>query len=190
VKFLNTPSCQLNVLIPTSPVECTAVGYGGEQVWNEPEFDQATGGAPSLIFSTPWYQKSLGLSSRATPDVSADAASSGAGYVYLSAVPYETGWFLSTGTSFGSPEWSSIAALADQYAAEHGWGTIGLINPTLYLIGETPWLYHLAFHDITVGNNAVNGSSVGFNAGPGWDDASGWGTPNVANLIPLLATLS
>jgi subtilase family serine protease len=190
VKFLNTPSCQLNVLIPTPPVACTAVGYGGEQVWNEPEFDVASGGAPSLIFPTPWYQYGLGIPSRATPDVSADAAASGAGYMYSSAVASQAGWSVAVGTSFGSPEWSSIAALADQFAAEHHHGTIGFINPALYLIGEMPSIYHLAFHDITVGNNAAEGSTVGFSAGPGWDDASGWGTPNVANLVPLLVEFS
>jgi subtilase family serine protease len=190
LKFQNTPACQLNVLVPTPPVSCTAVGYGGEQVWNEPQYDFASGGAPSLFFPTPWYQSTLGLSSRTTPDVSADAAASGGGYMYSSAVPSQAGWSESIGTSFGSPEWSSIAALADQFAAEHHEGPIGFINPALYLIGEIPWLYHLAFHDITVGNNTVAGSTVGFNAGPGWDDASGWGTPNVANLVPLLAELS
>jgi len=190
VKFLNTPSCQLNVLVPAPPVACTAVGYGGEQVWNEPQYDFAGGGAPSLFFGTPWYQSGLGLSARATPDVSADAAASGGGYMYSSSVPSQAGWSESVGTSFGSPEWSSIAALADQYAAEHHLGPIGFINPALYLIGEIPALYHLAFHDITVGNNTAAGSSVGFNAGPGWDDATGWGTPNVANLVPLLAVLS
>jgi subtilase family serine protease len=190
VEFKNTPACQLENPLPTSPAECTPVGYGGEQVWNEPEFDLATSGAPSLIFGTPWYQSGLGLSSRATPDVSADAAASGGGYNYWSAVPSEAGWEASIGTSFGSPLWSTIAALTDQYAAELHLGPIGFINPALYLIGEIPFLYHLAFHDITVGENNVSGSSVGFKAGPGWDDASGWGTPNVANLVPLLALLS
>ncbi|MFZ0892047.1 MAG: S53 family peptidase [Thermoplasmata archaeon] len=190
VKFLNTPSCQLDTETPTPPVECIPVGYGGEQVWNEPQFDLATGGAPSLIFGTPAYQGGLGLHSRATPDVSADAAASGGGLNYWSAIPSEAGWMDSVGTSFGSPIWSTIAALADQYAAEFHLGTIGFINPALYLIGEIPLLYHLAFHDITVGNNAVAGSTVGFNAGPGWDDASGWGTPNVAYLVPLLVAFS
>jgi subtilase family serine protease len=187
LKFQNTPACQLNVLVPTPPVSCTAVGYGGEQVWNEPQFNFASGGAPSLIFPTPWYQSGLGLLSRSTPDVAADAAASGGGYMYSSAVPSQTGWSESIGTSMGSPEWSAIAALADQYAVQHHWGTIGFINPALYFIGENPYLSHLAFHDITIGNNTVNGSTVGFTAGPGWDDASGWGTPNVANLVPLLA---
>jgi len=190
VKFLNTPACQLNVLVPTPPVACTPVGYGGEQVWNEPEFGLATGGAPSLFFGTPWYQSGLGLSSRTTPDVSADAAASGGGYMYSSAVAAQAGWSEAVGTSFGSPEWSAIAALADQYCAQNRWGPIGFINPALYLIGQIPFLYQWAFHDITVGNNTVAGSTVGFNAAIGWDDASGWGTPDVAHLVPLLALLS
>jgi subtilase family serine protease len=141
------------------------------------------------LFSTPSYQGGLGLHSRTTPDVSADAAASGGGLNYWSAVPSSAGWLDSVGTSFGSPIWSTIAALADQLVSQHHGGTIGFINPALYLIGEIPWLYALAFHDITSGNNAVAGSSVGFSAGPGWDDATGWGTPNVANLVPLLALL-
>jgi subtilase family serine protease len=190
LKFENTPACQLNNLIPTGPVACIPVGYGGEQVWNEPQYGLATGGAPSLLFGTPHYQAGLRLHARTTPDVAANAAASGGGYNYWSAIPAYAGWYDSDGTSFGSPMWSTIAALADQYAAEHHRGTIGFINPALYEIGENPALYALAFHDITLGNNAVAGSSVGFEAGVGWDDASGWGTPDVANLIPLLATLS
>ncbi len=187
VQFQNTPSCQLNNVLPSGPVSCTPVGYGGEQVWNEPQYGLASGGAPSLLFPTPLYQFGLGVHSRTTPDVSADAAASGGGLNYWSAIPSEAGWLDSVGTSFGSPIWSSIAALADQLAAQHHRGTIGFLNPVLYAIGEDPLLYRLAFHDITSGNNIVAGSSVGFNAGPGWDDATGWGTPNVANLVPLLA---
>ncbi len=189
VQFENTPACQLGNFTPSANATCVPVGYGGEQVWNEPVFGAATGGAPSLIFSTPAYQSRLGLSARTTPDVAAEAAFSGGEYNYWSANVSQAGWMVSVGTSFGSPMWSTIAALADQYAAEHHLGPIGFINPALYLIGETPWLYPLAFHDITVGNNTIAGSSVGFNAGRGWDDATGWGTPIVANLVPMLAIL-
>lgn len=190
VKFLNTPACQLNNPLPNGPVACTAVGYGGEQVWNEPQFDFASGGAPSLFFSAPNYQSAIGLAVRTTPDVAADAAASGGGYMYSSAVAAAAGWSLSIGTSFGSPEWSAIAALADQLGARYHLGTVGFLNPVLYKIGQIPGLYRLAFHDITVGNNVVAGSSVGFNATVGWDDATGWGTPNVALLVPLLVALS
>jgi hypothetical protein len=47
-----------------------------------------------------------------------------------------------------------------------------------------------AFHDITTGNNDVIVDSVtltGYQAGPGWDPVTGWGSPNAQVLIPLLA---
>jgi subtilase family serine protease len=191
VKFLNTPSCHLNTPTPNATAKCTPVGYGGEQVWNEPPpIYAATGGAPSLFFGVPPYQLGLGLSSRGTPDVSYDAAVSGGVITYWSAIPSEGGFGLSGGTSCGSPQWAAIAALADQLAAEWHHGSIGFINPALYLIGHIPSLYHHDFHDITVGNNTLYGDTVGFNAGPGWDDATGWGTPNVANLVPDLVLLT
>jgi len=189
VKFLNNPSCQLNTPNPTSAASCTPVGYGGEQVWNEKAFDAATGGAPSLLFKTPIYQLGLGLTNRTTPDVSYNAAISGGVFGYWSAIPTAAGFYLFGGTSAGSPQWSAIAALADQLAATYHRGTIGFINPALYLIGHVPFLYNQDFHDITVGNNILASSPdhVGFSAQPGWDDASGWGTPNVSHLISDLA---
>jgi len=183
VKFLNTPSCQLSSSTPGASARCIPVGYGGEQVWNEPAFDAATGGAPSLFFKTPFYQFGLGLASRGTPDVSYDAAVSGGVITYWSAIPSQGGFGVTGGTSCGSPQWAGIAALADQMAAQYHQGPIGFINPALYLIGHVPYLYHHAFHDITIGNDTIYNSTVGFDATHGWDDATGWGTPNVANLI-------
>jgi hypothetical protein len=49
---------------------------------------------------------------------------------------------------------------------------------------------HRAFHDITHGNNTVtlpSGKNIdGFRARPGWDPATGWGSPNAQVLVPLL----
>ena len=197
VNFLNSPSCQLDTLTPTATASCIPVGYGGEQVWNEPFIDAATGGAPSLIFPVPSYQAGLKsctvsdgctpLTGRATPDISYNAAVSGGVLTVISGE-----WYIVGGTSAGSPQWSAIAALADQFATEHHGRTIGFINPTLYMIGHIPSLYSRDFHDIAVGNNEVYTSpdNVGFTAQKGWDDASGWGTPNVANLIPDLVFLT
>jgi subtilase family serine protease len=191
VTFKNTKACDLKSRSGTS-TDCIPVGYGGEQVWNEPAFEAATGGAPSLIFGVPNYQKGLGLLARATPDVTYNAAVNGGVFVYWSVISSQAGFYIFGGTSAGSPQWSAIAALADQYAAMQGKSSIGFINPALYEIGSNPAMYASDFHDITVGNNILFGSpaNVGYNAGPGWDDASGWGTPNVANLIPDLVTLS
>jgi subtilase family serine protease len=191
VKFDNTKACDLKNPNATN-ADCIPVGYGGEQVWNEPAFDAATGGAPSLIFGVPSYQRGLGLNSRATPDVSYNAAVDGGVFVYWSVISSEAGFYIFGGTSCGSPQWAGIAALADQLAAEQHKGTIGFINPALYEIGHNPAMYQKDFHDITVGNNIISGSpaNVGYQAQKGWDDASGWGTPNVANLLPDLVALS
>ena len=191
VTFLNTPSCGLSAGYSTTAT-CTPIGYGQEQVWNEPAIDAATGGAPSLYFKVPSYQEGLGLTARATPDVSYNAAVDGGVFGYWSAVSTAAGFYIFGGTSAGSPQWSAIAALADQLAAKFHQPTIGFMNPVLYKIGNSPFLYFKDFHDITTGNNIVAGSpdNVGFSARQGWDDASGWGTPNVALLVPDLVLLS
>ncbi len=195
VAFKNTAACALTNPSPPPTATCTPVGYGGEQVWSEANFQVggfgvASGGAPSLLFGVPSYQNGLGLTSRATPDVSYDAAVDGGVLTYWSAVPSEAGFYITGGTSAGSPQWASITALADQLSQEHGGTTVGFLNPALYTIGKTPAVYASTFHDITVGTNAAYPSPIGFGATPGWDDASGWGTPNVANLVPWLVALS
>lgn len=172
------------VTVKCSSTSCTPTGYGAEQVWNEPEFDAATGGAPSLIFGVPSFQQGLGLSSRTIPDVSYNAAVDGGVLVkdsYLSTA----GFFIVGGTSAGSPQWAAIIALANQYSAEQGYGPLGFVNQAIYSLAQSSH-YSKDFHDITVGNNTLVGTPVGFNAATGYDAASGWGTPNVANLVPDL----
>ncbi|HEY6902939.1 MAG TPA: S53 family peptidase [Candidatus Acidoferrales bacterium] len=188
-------SCAANTTCPAGVVtvsgpcdsnslsDCTPVGYGGEQVWNEPDFapGSTTGGAPSLLFSVPSYQDGLGLTSRTTPDVSYNAAINGGVLVVNSAVLGEPVFFIVGGTSAASPQWAAIVALANQSAGQ----PLGFLNPAIYKLAESA-AYANDFHDITVGNNVMAGTSSGFNAGSGWDDASGWGTPNVSNLVPDL----
>jgi subtilase family serine protease len=173
--------CSSAVGFLTSP--CTPVGYGGEQVWNEPEFApmSTTGGAPSLFFPTPSYQSGLGLSSRTTPDVSYDAAIQGGVLVANSTVLGVPAFFIVGGTSAGSPQWAGIIALANQLAGK----PLGFLNPAIYKLAESS-AYSKDFHDITIGNNQMLGTTPGFAAGTGFDDASGWGTPNVTTLLPDL----
>jgi hypothetical protein len=49
--------------------------------------------------------------------------------------------------------------------------------------------HHKAFHDVTAGNNDVAAGSVtvGYQARPGWDPVTGWGSPNAQVLVRLLA---
>ena len=163
-----------------------------ETAWGLPYGDpgsefQASSGGFSSLFARPAYQDGVpGIgSARGVPDVAADAnphfgmvlvISEGAGKYMIRN---------SGGTSAAAPLWAGLIALADQYAGRH----LGFVNPAIYRIAQSP-AYHRAFHDITSGNNTAQFPPVtitGYNAGPGWDPVTGWGTPDAANLIPLLA---
>jgi subtilase family serine protease len=154
---------------------CTGA-YGGERVWNE--FNFATGGAFSLIFPAPSYQTALGAKMRATPDVAYNSAINGGVLVANSSVTGADMFFLIGGTSAAAPQWAAIFALANQ-AAGH---PLGFVNPAIYKLAASG-TYSSDFHDITVGNNKATGTPIGYVAHTGFDFATGWGTPNVANLI-------
>jgi subtilase family serine protease len=170
-----------------------AGAYGGEATWNEPRFDAATGGAPSILFRAPSWQRPItDFDTRTTPDVAYNAAINGGVEVIASPFIYFVG-----GTSCGSPQWAAIFALVNQARASVGHDSLGFANAALYKLGEQQnrpgqGAQHddrsssADFHDITAGNNALD-STIGFSAGPGYDLVTGWGTPNVANLILDLA---
>ncbi len=123
---------------------------------------------------------------RTVPDVAYNAAIDGGIEVFDSPNIYLVG-----GTSAGSPQWAAIFALADQARAQEHRGPIGYANPALYALAQAGPGHHdgsADFHDITVGNNALD-SPIGFSAGPGYDLASGLGTPNVANIVRDLTTV-
>jgi subtilase family serine protease len=129
----------------------------------------------------PSYQAGLGLTTRTVPDVAYNAAISGGVIVVDQTLG---GFFIVGGTSAGSPQWAAIVALANQLKG----APLGFINPTLYAIKCSRRRYAADFHDITVGNNQLVGTPVGFSAAAGYDFATGLGTPNVSNLIQDLVT--
>jgi subtilase family serine protease len=104
----------------------------------------------------------------------------------LNAIGRQTAVGPASGTSAAASLWAGIMALADQ-DAQHD---LGLVNPAIYRIARGP-SYHKAFHDVTTGSNILSmpypGGTAGYQAGPGWDQATGWGTPDAQVLIPLLA---
>ena len=94
------------------------------------------------------------------------------------------------GTSYATPRWAGLIALANQQAAANGASTVGFFNPKLYALG-TGSSYSSLFHDITSGNNKPTaGSGNGFNAVSGYDLVTGWGSPIGAALINNLAGAS
>ena len=139
------------------------------------------------MFARPAYQDGVpGIgATRGVPDVAGDGSCS-TGMAFVFGAPgggYEL--IGAGGTSAAAPFWAGLIALADQEAGH----PLGFVNPAIYRIARGP-LYHKAFHDITTGNNTVvlNGVTItGYQAGPGWDPVTGWGTPDAQVLIPLLA---
>jgi subtilase family serine protease len=88
-----------------------------------------------------------------------------------------------TGTSVSSPLWASFAALCNEQATANGLPPVGLINPRIYAIGQSAE-YAGAFCDITTTDNSL---PTVFNAVPGYDLVTGWGTPRGLALINALA---
>lgn len=183
-KSVSTPASDPNVtgVGGTNLVaNATSGAYRSESVWND-SFG-AGGGGFSTVYRRPDYQQGVvkQAQQRGVPDVTYNGDVQG-GVLAAWGVPFGVGaFFIFGGTSAGSPQWSGIIALADQMGRHR----LGAINATLYDIAKSD------FHDITVGDNsctvAVCGLFVqGFSAKPGWDAASGLGSPNVAKLIPLL----
>ena len=155
--------------------------YLGEMAWNGGT--DASGGGYSRLFPRPIYQNGVARigTTRGVPDVAANADSATA-----MAIEYSDGEFrAATGTSAATPLWAGVIALADQEAGQH----LGFVDPAIYAIARSP-ADHRAFHDVVTGDNSVlwpAGVYVGYNAGPGWDPVTGWGSPDAQYLVPLLA---
>jgi hypothetical protein len=97
-----------------------------------------------------------------------------------------------SGTSGSSPLWAGFMALANQLSEMNHTGHVGFANPALYDIGYTFGqsldLYSTTFSDVDDGsNNTAGGGTGGFTAVPGYDLATGRGSPT-CNLVYQLGT--
>jgi subtilase family serine protease len=162
--------------------------YQSETAWNvQSGSPDGSGGGFSRLFTRPSYQNGVpGIgATRGVPDVAGEATGTSGMALAFSAPGGGEVLIGAGGTSAAAPFWAGLIALADQEAGH----ALGFVDPAIYRIAHTP-LYHKAFHDITTGNNtvALNGVTItGYQAGPGWDPVTGWGTPDAQVLIPLLA---
>ncbi len=134
-----------------------------------------SGGGLSTFFSRPWYQTGPGVQNsysngmRETADIAFDADPNTGYSVY-----FNRSWSEYGGTSFGAPQWAAIFAVVNQ---NHG-GRIGAGGPTLYgLANNNPAQTNPAFHDTSSGNNGFYPSVSS------WDYPTGWGSPDVWNLV-------
>ena len=195
------------VNFPASSPWITAVGgtslyadangnYQNETVWNDGA-GSATGGGISQKFAEPFYQYGLSKSDqkllnhhRGIPDIAINADPNTPVPVYLGFLSQfnlglTNGYYLFGGTSEGSPVWAGITADLNQYLGH----SVGFLNPIVYALNLSKYIYGHDFHDITVGNNSqlTNTPPVpGYNATPGWDPATGLGSPIVQPLFHTL----
>jgi subtilase family serine protease len=168
--------------------------YGSEKAWSCTDSNctqqapngSGGGGGVSQQFTLPKYQQGLnpagasGTSNRFVPDVSADADPQ-TGYAIICSASQAsqdcTGNLTVGGTSAAAPAWAGSAALINQYLNSKGKSVLGNANSTLYAVGDNSG----AFHDVTSGDN------LHYQAGSGYDLATGLGSPDVTKLAQAIA---
>jgi hypothetical protein len=152
-------------------------GGGISTVWPMPTWQQSA--VSALSSGTPCG--ALSGDCREVPDVSASADPSHGYSEYCTAGDCSgAGWRSVGGTSLAAPLWASVVTLADESCASDN-HRAGFINPTLYAAPSS------AFNDITTGNNDLTGSNGGlYPAGPGYDMATGLGSPVLSRMLTVL----
>jgi len=195
----------------------SAKGYIPEVVWNESSYTTAGAagnglwagsGGISMEYARPFWQTGTGVpvvdpgttnqKHRLLPDVSLTAAGHDGYLIYQEGSLYQVG-----GTSASTPSMAGIMTIVNQYSG----GRNGNPNLKLYPLASHPAIYH----DVTTGTNAVpceggtpncsaaapaanTGVLTGYNAGVGYDLATGWGSMDAyalaanwgASLPPVL----
>ncbi len=169
-----------------------------EQVWNDGSNGGAGSGGISAVWGAPAWQLPFvsskvvaraesvggtdfcGLSAcRELPDVSAQADEfTGAVTVFAGIFG---GWSTIGGTSSSSPLWAAMLAdIGSTSACRLPGHALGFVDPKLYAVAGNASEYRASFNDITKGNNDSYGFSDGlYAAAPGYDMASGLGSPKV-----------
>ncbi len=191
----------------TTDLISSALKYIPETVWNDSLADAALaagGGGASILYSKPSWQTGTGVPNdgkRDVPDIALAASpnqdgllvcgSTADGAVFLCSNgfrdgPTTTGSVNPTGgTSAGAPSFAGVLALLVQETGAR----LGNINPNLYAVAD---ISQTAFHDITSGSNSVAcllgtvnclTGTMGYSAGVGYDQASGWGSIDAYNLV-------
>ena len=165
-----------NVDFPASSPNVLACGgtqltASGTTITDEVVWQGDSGGGISDVFDLPDYQSNAqvpasangdGRIGRGVPDVAGDADPNTGYQVRVDGSDMVIG-----GTSAVAPLWAGLTALLNQQLGRR----VGFLNPVLY--GELS----SDCNDITSGSNGA------YQAGPGWDACTGWGSPNGAALL-------
>ena len=176
-----------------------------ETVWNDGSIDGGGGGGFSAVWPIPAWQAGSGVPGVATtgyrevPDVSASADQRRGVTVYSQAFApagspahsgsVDSGWSTIGGTSSAAPIWAAVLAdiaasgsvgtTCGQLPTDAGGPDLGFVAPELYEAAARE--YSFSFNDVTVGDNDVFALGYGYSAAPGYDLATGLGSPTVQN---------
>lgn len=156
-----------------------------ESIWNESVADKqdssfaASGGGISGFFPVPAFQSALkmppnastGKTGRGVPDVAGDGDPDSGFRVRVDGQEFPVG-----GTSAVAPTWAGLVALINQKLGKR----VGYLNTLLYANPS-------CLVPVTVGNNEVGTSHLGYKAGPGWNACAGLGRPDGAKVLAMLA---
>lgn len=188
----------------------SALSYIPEGAWNEPIGGTsgmtqlaASGGGVSAYITKPTWQKGTGVPNdgfRDSPDLAYPSANHDGYFACLAYVGGDCSQgqaVIFSGTSAASPSMAGVQALIDQKFK----GTQGNINTEIYaLAASSP----TAFHDVTVTTSGVmscslatpsmcnnstptssglTGGTSGYAVTAGYDQVTGWGSVDVANLL-------
>lgn len=145
-----------------------------EQSWYNVPLTQGTaGGASSLYRRPPWQtvDPDAGPTDRRlVPDIAAVGDPfTGVKFVFGQQV------LVGGGTSQSAPIWAGLAAIINDLFAAAGAAPLGELNPLLYRVAQSATAP--SFRDVRLGGNAVTPGGR-----PGYDMATGLGSPNVENL--------
>lgn len=143
-----------------------STGSGFSNYFAQPAWQQGVVGRYVNESVAPAFQTHFWAGGRAYPDVAAVAAGL--------ATWTRNAYAQTSGTSASAPIFAATVALLNDVRLAANASRLGFLNPLLYTqLGAVP----KAFNDVQQGSNPGCGTA-GFNATPGWDAASGFGTPN------------
>lgn len=171
-----------------------------ESTWNwllTAQGPEGTGGGCAIngeSFPRPAWQLGVRLAAsctgRAQPDFSADADPQSGAHVVASGRESCPGGRICAvqigGTSLATPLWAGMHVTWNRYLQLNGKPNLSFTPPLMYGLAWSPAadapsaLYYKVFHDIRCGYN-------GYPAAYGWDQATGWGSPNWSALAHALA---
>ncbi len=170
------PNGSFGVDYPASSPYVTAMGGttlnldGSNNISSETAWGGSGGGTSGIELRPSWEYGSSFFANgmRWTPDLAMDGdPNTGMSIYYTGPNARFSGWGQAAGTSIDAPFASALAAEIGQYGNKR----LGIFAAPVNRLANSS--YHSTFfHDITAGSNGF------YAAGPGWDPATGWGSPD------------